>query len=127
MYSEGEDPLLKQQNQDVKDQNALDKLTKAKGGEGLTAAGKGDIRIDLGKFIDKTDLANRDFASRIYLKAVALTLDGKIEQAKVPRPAIPSDLLYWYVTPDKHQAYATFWFYLSGLNVAANIFIWFYL
>ena len=84
------------------------------------------IRIDLEKLVDNTDLANKSLARKVYLKSVNLTLDGKIEQARLPRPALPSDLVYWYVTPAKHQAYATFWFYLSGLNAAATVFIWLY-
>lgn len=86
-----------------------------------------DIRINLQELLGKTEIANTEFASRIYLKSVSLTLDDKIEQAKLPRPAMPSDLCYWYVTPGKHQAYATFWFYLSGLNVAATAFVWFWM
>ena len=78
------------------------------------------------ELLGKTDIANKDFASKVYLKAVSLTYDEKIEQAKLPRPAIPADLCYWYVTPEKHQAYATFWFYLSGLNVVASVFVWFF-
>ena len=84
-----------------------------------------EIRINLKELLGKTDIANQDFASKVYLKSVSMTLGDKIEQAKLPRPAIPADLCYWYVTPSKHQAYATFWFYLSGLNIAATTFIWF--
>lgn len=84
-----------------------------------------DIRINLSDLLEKTDIANKPFASRIYLKSISLTLGDKIEQAKLPRPAMPQDLCHWYVTPSKHQAYATFWFYLSGLNIAATGFIWF--
>ena len=87
----------------------------------------GDIRINLEEFIGQTDLANKELASKVYIKAVALTLGVKIEQAKLPRPAIPSDLCYWYVTPEKHQAYAHFWFFLTWLNFGANIVVWFYM
>lgn len=61
-----------------------------------------EIRINLSDLLCKTEIANKNMASRIYLKSVALTLDDKIEQARLPRPALPSDLCYWYVTPSKH-------------------------
>jgi len=89
--------------------------------------GFGLIRINLDELIGKTDLANKELASKVYLKGVNLTLDGTIEQQRLPRPAIPYDLCYWYVTPSKHQAYATFWFYLSGIIGVANAFTWLYL
>ena len=38
-----------------------------------------DIRINLSELLAKTDLVNKDFASRIYLKSISLTLDDKIE------------------------------------------------
>lgn len=69
-------------------------------------------------------MANKDFASKVYLKAVSLTHSNQIEQAKLPRPAMPSDLCHWYVTPSKHQAYASFWFYLTGLNLVATGWVW---
>ena len=61
-----------------------------------------EIRIDLAEMLEKTDLDNKELASNIYVKAVVLNMDGKIEQSRLPRPAIPSDLLSWYVTPMKH-------------------------
>ena len=61
-----------------------------------------EIRINLKELLGKTELANRDFASKVYLKSVSLTHSKQIEQAKLPRPAMPSDLCYWYVTPSKH-------------------------
>jgi len=39
----------------------------------------------------------------------------------------PGDMCYWYVTPDRHQAYSTFWLYSTLLNGFANALIWFYL
>ena len=38
-----------------------------------------EIRINLEKIINSTDLANKELASKIYLKSVNLILDGKIE------------------------------------------------
>ena len=83
-YDEGEDP-----NNKTKDSKS-------------NSNSHSEIRINLGDLIGNTDLANKDFASRIYLKGVSLSLGDKIEQAKLPRPAIPADLGYWYVTPSKH-------------------------
>jgi hypothetical protein len=60
----------------------------------------------------------------VYLKSVQFTMDGTIEQQRLPRQALPSDICYWYVSPQKHQAYATFWFYVSGLNLIANAYVW---
>ena len=59
----------------------------------------GRIRINLMELLNKTDLANKDLASRLYLKSVCFTKDGKIEQHRLPKPALPSDLCYWYVSP----------------------------
>lgn len=55
------------------------------------------IRIDLEKF--KNNFANKDLAMNFYLKSTQFTMDGTIEQQRLPRQAIPSDLCYWYVTP----------------------------
>ena len=38
-----------------------------------------EIRINLEKIINNTDLANKELASKIYLKSVNLIMDGKIE------------------------------------------------
>ena len=58
-----------------------------------------EIRINLAELVGNTELANKEMAGQVYLKSVSLTLDDKIEQAKLPRPAFPGDLCYWYVTP----------------------------
>ena len=60
-YSEGEDTFNK-------GKEVLGKTSKY-----------GDIRINLSEFIGQTDLANKNVAMSIYLKAVSLTLDDKIE------------------------------------------------
>ena len=39
----------------------------------------------------------------------------------------PADLCYWYVTPERHQAYSTFWLYATIINAVANVAIWVYL
>lgn len=60
-YSEGEDQFTK----------------------GMKVLGKtekyGDIRINCEEFIGKTELANTELASKVYIKAVSLTLGDKIE------------------------------------------------
>ena len=40
----------------------------------------GHIRIDCEEFLQKSNLANTEFASKVYLKAVQFTMDGTIEQ-----------------------------------------------
>lgn len=92
--------------------------------DGIANSNSGHIRIDLAEFHKKTDLVNAEFAKNLYLKSVQFTYDGTIEQQRLPRQAFPTDLCYWYVTPQKHQAYATFWFYVSALNVVANVYVW---
>ena len=82
------------------------------------------LKIDLDSFVEKTSLENREMATFVYLKAVELKVDGTIEQCRLPRAALPSDLCYWYVTPQKHAAYATFWFFLTGLISVANVSLW---
>ena len=85
----------------------------------------GNIRIDLKELSKKTNLTQRpELVHKLYIKSVQFTMDGTIEQQRLPRQALPSDICYWYVTPSKHQAYATFWFYLSGLIGATNAYVW---
>ena len=76
-----------------------DKVNKASAAGTAATNQFSEIRINLAELLGKTDIANKDFASRVYLKSVALTLDDKIEQARLPRTALPSDLCHWYVTP----------------------------
>ncbi len=55
--------------------------------------------------------------------------EGKssVQVGSALKRATPADLCYWYVMPDRHQAYSTFWLYATVLNGFANAFIWFYI
>ena len=85
------------------------------------------MRIDCEEFAKKSQLSNLGLVNKFYLKSVQFTMDGTIEQQRMPRQALPSDCCYFYVTPGKHQAYATFWFYLSALIGLSNVYVWFVL
>ena len=52
---------------------------------------------------------------------------GSVEVGNAMRRPTPADLCYWYVTPERHQAYSTFWLYATLLNAFANVFIWLYI
>ena len=75
----------------------------------------------------KTDFANRDQAQAIILKEVNFSETSSVDVGNAMRRPSPADLCYWYVTPERHQAYSTFWLYATILNGFANAFIWFYL
>ena len=57
------------------EKNSAGKITK----ESLAGQQFSEIRINLQELVGKTDLVNKDFATKVYLKAVSLSLDGKIE------------------------------------------------
>jgi hypothetical protein len=65
----------------------------------------------------------------MYVKVVDLS---KFEEqttspeAQLPKPATPQDMINFYVTPARHQAYSSFWLYGSCLNFGANVLIWVY-
>jgi hypothetical protein len=62
------------------------------------------------------------------LKAVNFDLDTvNNERERIPRLVTPGDLCYWYVTPERHQAYSTFWMYATIINAVANAAIWVYM
>ena len=91
------------------------------------------MRIDIDRLIERTSLslsAPDDIARQVYMRVVDLTYqeDKTLSpEQQLPRPATPQDMVNFYVTPSRHQAYSTFWLYASMLNVAGNIFIWAYL
>ena len=61
-----------------------------------------NVRIDCEEFAKKTQLSNTALVNKFYLKSVQFTMDGTIEQQRMPRQALPSDCCYFYVTPGKH-------------------------
>ncbi len=102
-------------------------------GEGKSHTGKNNdevnkIRIDLEEFVEKTQLfSNKEQAREILIKEVNFAENSQVEVGKAIKKPSPADLCYWYVTPERHQAYSTFWLYATILNGFANVFIWFYL
>ena len=101
-------------------------------GEGKSNTGKNNdevnkIRIDLEEFVGKTDFANREQAKKLILKEINFNENSQVEVGNAMRKPTPADLCYWYVTPERHQAYSTFWLYATVLNGVANAFLWFYL
>ena len=84
------------------------------------------IRIDLDEFMPSAEFSNKEQARRIMIKEVNFSMHPGAETGKALRRAKPGDLCYWYCTPERHQAYSTFWLYATVLNGVANAFIWFY-
>ncbi|CDW84832.1 surfeit locus 1 family protein [Stylonychia lemnae] len=100
-------------------------------GEGKCQTGKEDdeknkIRIDLEEFVKNTEFGNKDVAKQIMIREVNFN-ENTTEQRTSLKRQTPADLCYWYVTPERHQAYSTFWLYATGLNLFANAVIWAYL
>eukprot|EP00347_Sterkiella_histriomuscorum_P006546 403352358 len=100
-------------------------------GEGKSETGMQDdlvnkIRIDLEELIKLTEFQNKEQATKIMIKEVNFAQNSTEQGTSIKRQT-PADLCYWYVTPERHQAYSSFWLYVTGLNLAANAFIWFYL
>lgn len=99
-------------------------------GEGKSHKGKDNddknkIRIDLEEFVKNTEFVNKEQASKIMIKAVNFNEDAMMSKTTIRKPT-PADLCYWYVTPERHQAYSTFWLYATILSVCANAFVWIY-
>lgn len=44
-----------------------------------------------------------------------------------PKIMKTEDLMVWYVSPKKHQAYANFWISVTIFNIFSNIFVWAFL
>ena len=90
----------------------------------------GQIKIDINKMIDQTELSHlpeNDIARRCYLKVCDLTFNSGSNEDKLPKPSSAQDLCNFYVMPARHQAYSNFWLYASFLNVAGNVALWIYL
>ena len=94
----------------------------------------GLIRINLESLIENTSLSfsrQDDVCRRLYVKSVDLKYESKktsddLAQKKLPVPATAQDLCSFYVMPQRHQAYSTFWLYASCLITVGNAAVWFY-
>jgi hypothetical protein len=84
------------------------------------------ITIDIENFSTKTSLENKSVLSKVFFREVDFSRNN-LNKNKLPTPLVPADLCYWYVMPERHQAYSSFWFYATGLNVFANMLVWFYI
>ena len=79
-------------------------------------------RVDLAAMAPQIQFANEADAESLMVKLVDFS-----EQQRspiVPRVQRKEELLEWYVTPERHQAYANFWLSATGLILLANALVW---
>ena len=72
-------------------------------------------------------------SKKVYVKVVDLAMQeelkartGSMGKKSLPMVSTPADLCNFYVTPARHQAYSSFWLYLTALISGANVMIWIY-
>lgn len=76
-------------------------------------------------------LANKELASKFIIKQVDFMknennnfVNSQYSRNMYPKLCNLNDLMFWTITPQKHQEYANFWFCASFFNVISNIFVW---
>jgi len=116
---------------DNKDKTQKDKMESIKG-----VLYKGDT---MNQFSRENDLENRKFfTERPEELAKILNLDNyevcskfivkevKTEDHKqiYPQKTGINELMFTQISPERHQEYAYFWFFVSSLNFATNVYVW---
>jgi len=70
-----------------------------------------------------TQLKNSDEASKFML----LQIDNNSETRQIlPTAPIADDLVDWKIKPERHEAYAALWKYITFAGVFANTALWLY-
>lgn len=66
------------------------------------------------------NLENYEISSKFIVK------EFKTEDYKqvYPQKVTMNELMFTQISPEKHQEYAYFWFFVSSLNLATNIYVW---
>ena len=70
-----------------------------------------------------TQMKNREEAGQFMLKQI--DHDENLRQI-LPTSPTKSELVQWKISPERHEAYATLWKYLTFVGVFANTALWLY-
>lgn len=67
-----------------------------------------------------SNLDNYEICSKFIVK------EFKTEEHKqiYPQKVTMNELMFSQISPEKHQEYAYFWFFVSSLNLATNVYVW---
>jgi cytochrome oxidase assembly protein ShyY1 len=79
--------------------------------------------LDPKDFSNCLNLGNSDISGEFLIRVVNFNSENKSH----PIPLTKEDLMFWTITPQRHQDYANFWFTATMLNIASNIFVWCFL
>ncbi len=70
------------------------------------------------------ELPNKEDSGKGLLKIVNFQNEHKNALPVLPTP---NHFLYWYITPERHGAYSTFWFTVTVMNLMTNVYVWVFL